>query len=117
MSEFGALGIFFIVTLFFPVAALIPAFMLQPRRPTKQKGIPYECGVDTIGRTYIQYKIGYFQYALIFLVFNIETVFLYPWAVRFGALGLFALLEMFVFLGILVLGLWYAWKKGALSWR
>ena len=117
MGDFGGLGIFFVVTLIFPITALIPAFLLQPRHPTKQKGIPYDCGVDTIGKTYVQYRIGYFLYALIFLVFDIETVFLYPWAVRFGALGLFALLEMFLFLGILGLGLWYAWKKGALSWK
>ena len=108
MGDFGGLGIFFVVTLIFPITALIPAFLLQPRHPTKQ---------DTIGKTYVQYRIGYFLYALIFLVFDIETVFLYPWAVRFGALGLFALLEMFLFLGILGLGLWYAWKKGALSWK
>ena len=91
MGDFGGLGIFFVVTLIFPITALIPAFLLQPRHPT--------------------------FYLLIFLVFDIETVFLYPWAVRFGALGLFALLEMFLFLGILGLGLWYAWKKGALSWK
>ena len=89
MGEFGGLGLFFLVALFFPVSALIPAFLLQPRQPTKEKRIPYECGVDTVGKTYVQYRAGYFLYALIFIVFDIETVFLYPWAVRFGALGLF----------------------------
>ena len=117
MGEYGGLGVFFIVALIFPVAALIPAFFLQPRHPGGEKRIPYECGVDTEGKTYVQYRVGYFLYALIFIVFDIEAVFLYPWAVRFGALGLFALFEMFVFIGILALGLWYAWKKGALSWK
>ena len=117
MGDFGGLGIFFAIALIFPIMALIPAFLLQPRQPTKEKGIPYECGVDTVGKTYVQYRVGYFLYALIFVVFDIETVFLYPWAVRFGQLGLFALLEMFVFVGILAMGLWYAWKKGALSWK
>ncbi len=117
MSEFGGLGIFFVVALIFPVMALIPAFILQPRQPTEEKGIPYECGVDTEGKTYVQYRAGYFMYALIFIVFDIETIFLYPWAVRFGALGLFALVEMFIFVGVLAIGLWYAWRKGALSWK
>ena len=115
MGEYGGLGLFFLVALIFPVSALIPAFLLQPRQPTKQKRIPYECGVDTEGKTYVQYRVGYFLYALVFIVFDIETVFLYPWAVRFGHLGLFALIEMFIFIGILAVGLGYAWKKGALS--
>ncbi|MGN0941777.1 MAG: NADH-quinone oxidoreductase subunit A [Selenomonadaceae bacterium] len=117
MSDFGGLGIFFVIALVFPVMALIPAFILQPRQPTREKGIPYECGVDTEGKTYVQFRAGYFMYALVFIVFDIETVFLYPWAVRFGELGLFALIEMFIFVGILAVGLWYAWQKGALSWK
>lgn len=117
MGEFSGIGIFFVVVLFFPLAALIPAFMLQPRQPTKEKNIPYECGVDTIGKNYMQYRIGYFLYALVFVVFDIETIFLYPWAVKFSQFGLFALIEMFIFVGILTVGLWYAWKKGALAWK
>ena len=117
MGEYGALGIFFLVTLVFPVSALIPAFILQPRQPTKEKRIPYECGVDTIGKTHVRYRAGYLLYSLMFLVFDIETIFLYPWAVRFGHLGLFALVEMFIFVGILAIGLGYAWKKGALAWK
>ena len=117
MGEFGSLGIFLVVALFFPVMALGPAFLLQPKQPSSQKYIPYECGVDPIGSPYVQYRAGYFLYALLFIVFDIETVFLYPWAVEFQMLGLFALLEMFVFVGILALGLGYAWRKGDLTWR
>ena len=117
MDEFGGLGLFFLVALLFPIFALIPAFLLQPRQPTKEKNIPYECGVDTIGKTYVQYRIGYFLYGIIFLLFDLETVFLYPWAIKFGQFGIFALTEMFIFLGILSLGLWYAWRKGALEWK
>ncbi len=117
MGEFGSLGIFLLVALFFPVMALGPAFLLQPKQPSPQKYIPYECGVDPIGSPYVQYRAGYFLYALLFIVFDIETVFLYPWAVEFQMLGLFALLEMFVFVGILALGLGYAWRKGDLTWR
>ena len=117
MGDFGGLGIFFVIALIFPVTALIPAFLLQPRQPTKEKQKPYECGVDTIGKNNIQFHIGYFMYALVFLLFDIETIFLYPWAVKFSSLGLFALIEMFIFVGILTIGLWYAWKKGALTWK
>jgi NADH-quinone oxidoreductase subunit A len=117
MGEYGGLGLFLLVALLFPALALVPAFLLQPRQPTEAKEQPYECGVDTEGRNDVQYHIGYFLYALAFLLFDIETIFLYPWAVSFGRLGLFALVEMFIFVGILVLGLWYAWQKGALSWK
>lgn len=117
MGEYGGLGLFFLVALIFPVTALIPAFLLQPRQPTKEKCIPYECGVDTVGKTYVRYRAGYFLYAIVFIVFDVEAVFLYPWAVRFGQLGLYALAEMFIFIGILAAGLAYAWKKGALSWK
>ena len=116
MGEYGGLALFLVVALAFPVMALLPAFMLQPRQPTELKQVPYECGVPTIGRNDIQYHSGYFLYALAFMLFDIETVFLFPWAVSYGRLGLFAFAEMFIFVGILALGLWYIWKKGALSW-
>lgn len=117
MGDFGSLGLFLLVVLVFPALALIPPRFIQPRQPTKEKQIPYECGVNTVGRNNIEFKVGYFMYALVFLLFDVETVFLYPWAVRYQALGLFALIEMFIFVGILCFGLWYAWKKGALSWK
>lgn len=116
MTELGGLGLFFLVALLFPAGALVPAFLLQPRRPTPQKSVPYECGVDTQGPTGVRYRAGYFTYALVFILFDLETVFLYPWAVEFGQSGLFALAEMLLFLGVLGLGLAYAWRKGALSW-
>lgn len=117
MGEYAQLSIFLLVVIVFPILALIPAFLLQPRQPTKEKSIPYECGVDTVGKTYVRYRSGYFLYALAFLLFEVESVFLYPWAVRFKALGFFALVEMFVFVFLLGLGLLYAWRKGALSWK
>lgn len=117
MTEYIGVGILFLVALLFPLSALLPSWMLQPRQPTEEKLTTYECGMDTVGKSWMQYRVGYFLYALVFVVFDIETVFLYPWAVKFGELGLFALIEMFVFVGILTLGLWYAWKKGALTWK
>ena len=117
MGEFGGLGLFFVVVLIFPFLVLAPARILQPRQPTPEKQKPYECGVDPVGSPYVQFRAGYFLYALLFIVFDIETVFLYPWAVEFRMLGVFALIEMFVFVGILALGLGYAWRKGDLTWR
>ncbi|MGB9887282.1 MAG: NADH-quinone oxidoreductase subunit A [Moorellales bacterium] len=96
--------------------ALAIARAVRPKRPTRVKLSTYECGLPTQGPTWVQFRVGYFLYALLFLIFDVETVFLYPWAVKFRALGLFAFVEMLVFVGILLLGWWYAWKEGALEW-
>lgn len=117
MDEFVRVGVFFLLVLVFPLLALLPAWKLQPRQPTREKCTPYECGVDSLGKNTMQYPIGYFLYALLFLLFDVETAFLYPWAVKFKTMGLFSLLEMFIFVGILAMGLGYAWRKGALSWK
>lgn len=117
MGEFAGLGIYLVVALFFPVMALVPAFLLQPKQPSPEKYVPYECGVDPVGSPYGRFRAGYFLYALLFILFDIETVFLYPWAVAFHMVGAFAFVEMLVFVLILVLGLAYAWRKGDLSWK
>lgn len=91
--------------------------LLQHRKPELVKSEIYECGVEPIGPPWVQFKIGYYVYALLFVLFDVETVFLYPWAVTLNALPLFVLGEMIVFLVILGLGLAYAWKEGALTWR
>lgn len=82
----------------------------------KAKGEPYECGVETTGPSWVQFSVGYYLFALIFLVFDVELIFLYPWAVVVKSIGWFALVEAFIFLFILFLGLLYAHKKGALKW-
>ena len=74
MGEFSGVGLFFVIALVFPLLALIPAWKLQPRQPTEEKQKPYECGVDTIGKNNIQYHIGYFMYALVFLLFLVKAV-------------------------------------------
>jgi NADH-quinone oxidoreductase subunit A len=81
-----------------------------------QKGLPYECGVPTVGNTWVQFNVGYYLFALIFLVFDVELVFMYPWAVVVKETGIVALIEILVFMFILFMGLLYAWKKGALKW-
>ena len=90
--------------------------LLRPRRPTPQKSIAYESGVDPVGTGWSQSQIRYYVFALLFVLFDIEAVFIFPWAVELEALGVFGLVEMMVFIGILALGLVYAWRKGVLRW-
>lgn len=117
LKDFGTLGIFLIGGILFAVVAVLANWLLAPKRPNREKEKTYECGLDTQGPTWVQFKIGYFLYALIFVAFDVETVFLYPWAVTFRATGIFTLVEMVIFIGILVFGLWYAWKEKALEWN
>ena len=100
----------------FAVAPLLVVALIAPRKASLAKSDIYECGVRTTGETWIRFKIQYYIYALMFVVFDIETVFLYPWAVSYAGLGVFALVEMVVFLVILAIGLVYAWGKGVLRW-
>lgn len=117
LSEWGAIFIFLIVGILFGIGGIVTSFLIQPRRSSVQKNMTYECGMDTIGPTWIQFKTSYFLYALLFVIFDIETIYLFPWAVKFQSLGLFAFIEMIIFLFILIVGLWYAWKEGALEWQ
>ena len=97
--------------------ALWIAKLISPRSFNHQKGEAYECGIPTRGESMSQFKIGYYLFAILFLMFDVETVFLYPWAVRMRELGVDGLISIAVFFGILVLGLVYAWRKGALEWK
>ena len=81
-----------------------------------QKGLPYECGVPTIGTSFIQFNVGYYLFALIFLIFDVELVFMYPWALVVKEVGMVAFFEILIFMFILFTGFLYAWKKGALKW-
>lgn len=117
LQEFGNVGLLLVVALVFPLLALGAAYLIRPRRPSAEKSLPYECGVDTVGETWVQFRTSYFLYALVFIAFDIETVFLYLWAVKFQELGKFAFIEMCIFLVILIVGLGYAWRKGALEWK
>ncbi|MDP8992711.1 MAG: NADH-quinone oxidoreductase subunit A [Actinomycetota bacterium] len=90
--------------------------LLRPKRPQGQKYISYESGVDPVGTGWSQSQIRYYLFALLFVMFEVETVFIFPWAVRIDAMGVFGLVEMVVFIVILALGLVYAWRKGVLRW-
>lgn len=98
-------------------AALGISRLLAPRSSNPQKGEAYECGIPTRGRSWVRFRAGYYLFAILFLMFDIETVFLFPWASVAGASGAYALGSAGVFLSVLVLGLAYAWRKGALEWN
>jgi NADH-quinone oxidoreductase subunit A len=95
---------------------LLAAKLVRPDNPSRTKLMPYECGIDPVDSARGRYTVRYYIVAILFVVFDVETIFLFPWAVQFKALGLFGLLEMFIFLGILVIGYLWIWKKGALEW-
>ncbi len=97
--------------------ALWIAKMISPRSFNPQKGEAYECSIPTRGDSMAQFHIGYYLFAILFLMFDVETVFLFPWAVKMRELGVDGLLSIAVFFGVLVLGLVYAWRKGALEWK
>lgn len=110
------IAIFSVVAIIFPLLPIILARFVAPKKPSAIKNATYECGVETKGETWIQFRVQYYLFALLFVIFDIETIFVYPWAVAFNKLGLFAFVEMVVFLGILAGGWAYAWKKGVLEW-
>ncbi len=116
LNDWLYIGIFIIIALFLPSAAILIAAILSPRKPNKIKNSTYECGVETVGDTWIQFKVQYYIFGLIFLIFDVESIFLYPWAVAYNQLTLFGVLEALVFIFILAGGLIYAWYKGALEW-
>ena len=116
-QDYGTLLIFLLGGIAFGFIVIITNWLVRPKRPYKEKETTYECGLDPEGPAWIQFNISYFLYALLFVIFDVETVFLYPWAVAFKSVGVYALFEMCIFIGILGLGLFYAWKKGALEWK
>jgi NADH-quinone oxidoreductase subunit A len=115
-TEWIYIGLFLVVGALIPAAAIIIAAVLSPRKPNPIKSSTYECGIETVGENWVQFKAQYYIFALVFLVFDVETVFLFPWAVSLNQLGLFAVAEGIIFIGILVAGLVYAWRKGMLEW-
>ena len=116
MNEWLYVGLFFIVGLIIPVGAIGVAWILGPKKPNPIKQSTYECGIEPIGEGWVQIKAQYYIFALVFLVFDVENVFLFPWAVRLGQLGMFAVVEGIVFILVLIAGLVYTWRKGMLEW-
>ncbi|HMU54355.1 MAG TPA: NADH-quinone oxidoreductase subunit A [Nitrospira sp.] len=100
----------------FGAVSLLVGRLVRPSRPYRAKLSPYESGSPLFSDARIQFPMRYYIIAMLFVIFDIEVIFILPWAVRFQSLGLLGLVEMLVFIGILLVGLWYAWKKGALEW-
>jgi len=96
--------------------AILLAGLLSPRKPNPIKNSIYECGIETVGETWVQFKVQYYIYGLVFLVFDVEAVLLYPWAVAYNKVPLYGIIEGVLFVLILASGLIYAWRKGALEW-
>lgn len=116
MNSWVYVGLFLIVGMIIPVGAIVAAWVLNPKKPNPIKQTTYECGIETVGDTWVQFKAQYYIFALVFLIFDVETVFLFPWAVKLGQLGMFAVIEGIIFILILVVGLAYTWRKGMLEW-
>ena len=115
-SDWLFIGVFLVLAPIFPALALVIPRIIAPRKPNAIKSQTYECGIETVGNTWVQFRVQYYLFALVFLIFDVEMVFLFPWAVAFDQLPLFAVLEGVLFILILVAGLWYAWRKGVLEW-
>jgi len=122
LANYGYIGLFLIVVLVFAVGTLLLPFFLSfirivPKKPNPIKSSTYECGMETIGKSWVQFNFRYYFYALIFLVLDILVVFLYPWAVDLRQLGSSGFIGMFIFIFIIVVGYIYAWKKKVLEWK
>lgn len=108
--------VFLCLGVLLPVVALFLGKLLRPYSPSEAKYTTYESGIEPFGDSRVQFNIRYYMFALLFLIFDVETVFLYPWAVAYEKLGIFALIEMLIFVFMLLVGLIYAWKKKVLKW-
>ncbi len=116
MKELICLAIFIILSTLFAIAMIVAGFVCQYKKETPAKNTTYECGLIPIGDARIKFDIKYINYAILFLIFDIETIFLYPFAISVNSLGLFAIIEAFIFVAILLFGLFFAIKKKMLRW-
>src|SRR5690348_8433243 len=117
LGEYLPVLLFLIVSTGIGIALLIAGALLGPKRPGADKLSPYECGFEAFEDARMKFDVRYYLIAILFIVFDLEIAFVFPWAVIFRSLGVFGLVEMGIFLALLVLGFVYAWKKGALEWE
>ncbi|MBI3316907.1 MAG: NADH-quinone oxidoreductase subunit A [Candidatus Omnitrophica bacterium] len=111
------IGIFVLFAFLFPLLPIVLARFVAPKKPSAIKNATYECGLEAEGDSWIQFRIQYYVFALLFVIFDVETVFIYPWAVAFKSMEISALVEMLIFVAILAMGLVWAWKKNILEWE
>lgn len=117
LDLYGPILIFFVIAAAFPIVTLWIAKQVRPTPvPSAEKTMPYECGITPESDARGRYAVRFYIVAILFVIFDVETVFLFPWAVQYQTLGLFGLVEMLVFLGILIVGYIWIWKRGALEW-
>lgn len=117
IGDYSIVIVFIVLGAGFAIFNLVMAYLVHPSKPSeKDKLTAYECGEAPIGSAFVQFNLRFYVYALIFVIFDVEVVFIFPWAVVSKQLGLFAFVEMVIFIGILLVGYAYAWRKGALEW-
>lgn len=116
LSQWTPIGLFFVIAFILPAAPILVAALVNPKKPNDIKLQTYECGVETVGDTWVQFKVQYYIYGIVFLVFDVEMIFLLPWAIAFNELSFFAFGAGFLFIFLLTDALIYAWRKGALEW-
>jgi NADH-quinone oxidoreductase subunit A len=116
LNNYLIVVVFLLLGILLPVVALGIGRILWPNAPSEAKATTYESGIDPYHDSRVQFNVRYYMFGLLFVIFDVETVFLYPWAVAYEKLGVFALIEMLIFVIMLVIGLVYAWKKKVLKW-
>ena len=116
LTEFGQILTFIVLGVVFVIVGIITARIISPKNPTKEKLTTYECGEEPIGSPWVRFNIRFYVIALVFIIFDVEVVFLFPWAVVFRQMGMVAFIEMFIFLAILAIGFIYLWARGDLEW-
>jgi NADH-quinone oxidoreductase subunit A len=122
LANYGYIGLFLLVAIFFAVTTLLLPVTLRllhiiPQKPTPVKSSTFECGMETIGRTWVQFNFRYYFYALMFIALDVMVVFLYPWAVGLRQLGYFGLVAILILISIIIVGFIYAWRKKVLEWK
>ncbi|MBN1679766.1 MAG: NADH-quinone oxidoreductase subunit A [Anaerolineae bacterium] len=116
LNEWIFVGIFMALAWVFPTIPIVLGKLLGPKRPNPSKQDTYECGVETVGPAWVQFRSQYYIFALVFVIFDVELVFLFPFALAFNRLGLFALFEVTIFIALLLVALFYTWRRGVLEW-
>lgn len=121
IEQFGRAGFLLVFAVIFPLIPIVASvalgvFKIRPENPDPVKSSIYECGMVPVGNALVRYNVRYYVFGLLFVIFDVEAVFLYPWAVAYRQLGLFAFFEALIFIGILFIGYAYAWRKGAMEW-
>jgi len=116
IHPYALVGLFLLVAVIFGVAPILLAWLVSPKKPSRRKSQTYESGNPTFGETWIEFKPQYYLYGLAFVAFDVEAAFLFPWAVAYHQLALYAVVEAILFVGLLGFGLLYVWRKGWLTW-